>query len=76
MLVSEYIVSAVRDQGVDHCFIGLGGLNDNFMPPLAGTKGLRTIVAAFEGGAAYMADGYARASGGLGVCSASAGRGS
>jgi acetolactate synthase-1/2/3 large subunit len=68
MLVSEYIVSAVRDQGVDHCFIGLGGLNDNFMPPLAGTKGLRTIVAAFEGGAAYMADGYARASGGLGVC--------
>jgi acetolactate synthase I/II/III large subunit len=68
MLVTEYILSAVRDQGVDHCFIDLGGLNDNFMPPLTGTKGLRTIVAAFEGGAAYMADGYARASGGLGVC--------
>ena len=62
------MISALRDQGVRHCFIGLGGLNDNFMPPLTGTEGLRTIVAAFEGGAAYMADGYARASGGLGVC--------
>jgi acetolactate synthase-1/2/3 large subunit len=68
MRVADYILSALRAQGVDHCFIDLGGLNDAFMPALAGTKGLRTIVAAFEGGAAYMADGYARASGGLGVC--------
>ncbi len=68
MRVADYILSALRDQGVDHCFIDLGGLNDNFMPALTGTKGVRTIVAAFEGGAAYMADGYARASGGLGVC--------
>jgi acetolactate synthase-1/2/3 large subunit len=68
MRVADYILSALHDQGVDHCFIDLGGLNDNFMPALTGTKGLRTIVAAFEGGAAYMADGYARASGGLGVC--------
>ena len=68
MKVADFILSALRDQGVSHCFIDLGGLNDNFMPPLTGTKDLRTIVAAFEGGAAYMADGYARASGGLGVC--------
>jgi acetolactate synthase-1/2/3 large subunit len=68
MKVADFIVSAIRDQGVSHCFIDLGGLNDNFMPALAGTKGLRTIVAAFEGGAAYMADGYARASNGLGLC--------
>lgn len=68
MLVAEYIVSALRDQGVDHCFVGIGGLNDSFMPPLTSTAGLRTIVAAFEGGAAYMADGYARATGRLGVC--------
>ena len=33
MRVTEYILSALRDQGVDHCFIDLGGLNDNFMPP-------------------------------------------
>ena len=68
MRVAEYILAAIRDQGVSHCFVDLGGLNDNFMPGLTGTDGLRTIVAAFEGGAAYMADGYARASGGLGVC--------
>lgn len=68
MKVADFILSAIRDQGVSHCFIDLGGLNDNFMPALTGTKGLRTIVAAFEGGAAYMADGYARASNGLGVC--------
>ena len=68
MRVAEYILAAIRDQGVSHCFVGLGGLNDTFMPALAGTEGLRTIVAAFEGGAAYMADGYARASGRLGVC--------
>ena len=68
MRVADYLLSAIHDQGVTHCFIDLGGLNDNFMPALTATRGLRTIVAAFEGGAAYMADGYARASGGLGVC--------
>jgi acetolactate synthase-1/2/3 large subunit len=68
MLVTDYILAALRDQGTGCCFIHIGGLNDNFMPALTGTEGLRTIVAAFEGGAAYMADGYARASGGLGVC--------
>ncbi len=66
--ITDYMINALRDQGVSHVFIDLGGLNDNFMPPLTGTKGLRTVVAAFEGGAAYMADGYSRASGGLGVC--------
>ncbi len=66
--VAEYLVAALRDQGVDHLFMDPGGLNDTFMPPMTGTDGVRTVVAAFEGGAAYMADGYARASGGLGAC--------
>ena len=66
--VAEYVLAAVRDQGVDHVFMDPGALNDSFMLPMTGTDGLRTIVAAFEGGAAYMADGYGRASGGLGVC--------
>lgn len=68
MKVTEYILSALRDQGVTHVFSHLGGLNDAFMSPLTATSGLTTVVAAFEGGAAYMADGYARASRGLGVC--------
>lgn len=65
---SEYLLASVRDQGVTCCFMVPGGLDDPFMSPMTGTDGLRTVVAAFEGGAAYMADGYARASGGLGVC--------
>ena len=68
MRVSEYIVAAIRDQGVTHCFMDPGGLNDAFMEPMTGTEGLRTVVTAFEGGAAYMAAGHARASAGLGVC--------
>lgn len=68
MNVAEYVLAAVREQGVDHVFMDPGGLNDAFMEPMTATAGVRTVVAAFEGGAAYMADGYARASGGLGVC--------
>ena len=68
MRVSEYILAAIRDQGVAHCFMDPGGLNDAFMAPMTATEGLRTVVTAFEGGAAYMAAGYARASAGLGVC--------
>ncbi len=68
MNVAEYIVQGLRDQGVSHLFMDPGGLNDAFMAPMAGTAGVRTVVAAFEGGAAYMADRYARATGGLGAC--------
>jgi acetolactate synthase I/II/III large subunit len=68
MPVADYIVSSLRDQGVSHVFCDLGGLNDHFMKPFTETPGIKTIVAAFEGGAAYMADGFARASEGLGVC--------
>ena len=68
MDVAHYLVGSLRDQGVGHVFMVPGGMNDAFMAPMTATEGLHTVVAAFEGGAAYMADGYARASGGLGVC--------
>lgn len=68
MDVATWMVAALRDQGVDHLFMDPGGLNDAFMEPMVNTDGLRTVVAAFEGGAAYMADGYSRASGRLGAC--------
>ncbi|WP_200262244.1 thiamine pyrophosphate-binding protein [Streptomyces sp. HSG2] len=61
------VVDALAAEGVDRLFMVPGGLNDPFMPPMTGTRGVRTLVAAHEGGAAYMADGYARASGRLGV---------
>jgi acetolactate synthase I/II/III large subunit len=63
---ASYIVQSLREEGVDHLFMVPGGMNDPFMPAMT-ADGVRTLVAAHEGGAAYMADGYARASGRLGV---------
>jgi acetolactate synthase I/II/III large subunit len=63
---ATYIVQSLAAEGLDHLFMVPGGMNDPFMPAMT-AGGLRTIVAAHEGGAAYMADGYARASGRLGV---------
>lgn len=67
MLGSEFVLDALRQEGIADVFMMLGGLNDQFMDPMTSTRGLRTLVAAHEGGAAYMADGYARASGRFGV---------
>lgn len=63
---ATYIVQSLAAEGVDHAFMVPGGINDPFMPAMTAGS-VRTIVAAHEGGAAYMADGYARASGRLGV---------
>ena len=64
---ASYVVRALAAEGVDHVFMVPGGMNDPFMPAMTETEGLRAVVAAHEAGAAYMADGYARASGRLGV---------
>jgi len=63
---ATYILQSLAAEGVEDVFMVPGGMNDPFMPGMA-AGGVRTIVAAHEGGAAYMADGYARASGRLGV---------
>ncbi|MCE9625353.1 MAG: thiamine pyrophosphate-binding protein [Deltaproteobacteria bacterium] len=68
MKATEYIVQALVQEKLDHVFMVPGGLIDNFYPALCNTAGIRPIVAAHEGGAAYMADGYARASGRFGAC--------
>jgi acetolactate synthase-1/2/3 large subunit len=64
---ASYVVRSLAAEGVDHVFMVPGGMNDPFMPAMTETSGVRPVVAAHEGGAAYMADGYARASGRLGV---------
>jgi len=75
MKATQYILHAIASEGVKHVFMVPGGLIDPFYPDLGGPAGIRPIVAAHEGGAAYMADGYARASGRLGVCFAIGGPG-
>lgn len=68
MLGTDFILQSLVADGIDHVFMVPGGLIDPFLPALGRTPALNPIVAAQEGGAAYMADGYARASGKFGVC--------
>ncbi len=64
---SDFVLNALVQEGLTHLFMVPGGLVDPFLPALARVSQLRPIVAAHEGGAAYMADGYARASGRFGA---------
>src|SRR5688500_13102279 len=62
MELGRTLVEGLRTEGVDHIFLVPGGLVDPLYPVLTDTEGVRPIVAAHEAGAAFMADGYARAS--------------
>lgn len=67
MFGTDYLLNSLEKEGIDHIFMVPGGLIDPFLPALARQSALKPIVAAQEGGAAYMADGYARASRKFGV---------
>lgn len=62
MQSAYYILNRLKTEGVDHVFMVPGGYIDPFLTALSKLPELNAIVAAHEGGAAYMADGYARAS--------------
>src|SRR5215471_5025387 len=66
-LGTDFLLSALADEGLAHLFMVPGGLVDPFLPALARQTRLTPIIAAHEGGAVYMADGYARARGGFGA---------
>lgn len=68
MLGTDFILRSLVADGVDHLFLVPGGLVDPFMPAIGRVPGITPVVAAQEGGAAYMADGYARAGGKFGAC--------
>ncbi|WP_019932588.1 thiamine pyrophosphate-binding protein [Nocardia sp. BMG111209] len=78
--VAEYLVQACAEAGVRH-FFGVDGANiedvyDAAARPVAdGGAGVLGVVAKHEFAAATMADGYARATGGLGVVVATSGGG-
>jgi acetolactate synthase-1/2/3 large subunit len=71
---AEYLVEALADAGVRHIFGVIGGA---VIPLFTATVGRRAqiVMAKHEAGAAFMADGYARASGGLGACVGTSGPG-
>ena len=66
--LTRYIVQSLKDEGASHVFMIPGGFVDNFLQDLTEVEGINAIVCASEGGAAMMADGFARASGNFGVC--------
>ncbi|MEU1281430.1 thiamine pyrophosphate-binding protein [Streptomyces sp. NPDC005805] len=70
-LILEHLVQA----GVDTVFGVPGGAISPIMQRIRTHPGLRMVVAAHEAGAAFMADGYARSGGGMGVCLVTAGPG-
>jgi len=72
---TNYILDALVAEGIKALFFVPGGLIDPFLSAFASTPGIRPIVAAQEGGACYMADGYSRASGNFGACLAIGGPG-
>jgi acetolactate synthase I/II/III large subunit len=67
ILGTDYILDALVAEGLGHLFMVPGGLVDPFLPALARQGKLTPVIAAHEGGAVYMADGYARASGRFGA---------
>lgn len=72
--VALYILNALKQEGIDHVFLVPGYNVEPFVQKYA-LAGIQAVVAAHEGGAAFMADGYARARGGFGVCTGIGGPG-
>ena len=74
----DLLVKVLNDYGVKYIFgIPGGGIEPlyNAMARSEKNGGLRTVVSRHESGAAFMADGYARESGKLGVCCTTTGPG-
>ena len=72
---THYILQALATEGIEALFFVPGGLIDPFLSAFENTPQIRPIIAAQEGGACYMADGYSRASGNFGACMAIGGPG-
>ena len=66
--LTRYIIQSLIDELASHVFMVPGGYVDNFSADLSEVDEIYAIVCATEGGAAMMADGFARASGLFGVC--------
>lgn len=75
MTAAELIVKCLENHGVEYIFGIPGGASEPLNNALYKSK-IKVIVAKHEEGAAFMADGYARVSGSLGVCCTTAGPGS
>ena len=72
---SQALVAALEHEGCEVMFGYPGGVAIPFYDALYDAKKLRHVLVRHEQGAAHAADGYARASGRVGVCTATSGPG-
>ena len=75
MTGAQIVVACLREQGVDTVFGYPGGTILNVYDALYQQDKIRHILTSHEQGAAHAADGYARATGKVGVCLATSGPG-
>jgi len=71
---AEFLVRYLESMGVEHIF----GVSGGTISPIYGAihkSRIRDVLTKHEAGAAFMADGYARVSGRLGVCMSTTGPG-
>jgi acetolactate synthase-1/2/3 large subunit len=74
MNAAEVIVASLEKHGVQYLFGVPGGAIESLNNALHASS-IKVIVAKHEEGAAFMADGYARVSGEIGICCSTAGPG-
>jgi acetolactate synthase-1/2/3 large subunit len=75
MMAADAMVRILESEGVGHVFGVPGAHILPFYDALTRTDKVEAVLARHEGGAAFMARMYARASGRVGVCAATAGPG-
>src|SRR2546426_8019511 len=67
---SEVLVACLEREGVDTIFAYPGGASLEIHQALTRSKKIRTVLPRHEQGGAFAAEGYARAIGRAGVCTA------
>jgi len=72
---SQIVIECLKEQGVDTVFGYPGGAILNIYDEFYKHKEIRHILTSHEQGASHAADGYARATGKVGVCFATSGPG-
>src|SRR5437868_5348224 len=76
--LADLLIAYLEQMGIEYVFGIPGGAIEPFYDALARSArrgGVRHILARHETSAAYMADGYARETGKIGVCCATSGPG-
>lgn len=75
MKLSNVVAEFLADQGIKHAFVVSGGASLHLIHSIAETPGTSYVCPQHEQAGAMAADGYARASGGLGCAVATSGPG-